>query len=269
MKYFIILNFIINVSLYSLSLSKSSYIDIPTANIYKGIFINLNSNYPIKTEGDVKFDPNIGIEFFYKRINASIKWYDGSDFALDLAYQLAAENRGFPSLAIGISELTYNKYISPVGSDDKTYEDEKYLPRPPEIASAYLVASKKLNENIEITAGIGRGKFVGYGPYSRYFNYDVLFDNKHENLVVGLFAGLQYSISKNISFIIEGDGRDANLGILYETNKFKGSLGFTKAEHLFVESEELLTPRINVNLSMKLPDVKKITKGELEIQDSL
>jgi outer membrane protein OmpA-like peptidoglycan-associated protein len=251
--------------LYSLSFSRNSYIDIPTANIDEGIFINLNLNYPLRTERDVKFDPNIGVEFFYEKFNGVIKWYDGSDFALDLAYQLAAENEGFPSLAIGISDLTYNKYISPVGSDDKTYEDEKYLPRPPEIASAYLVASKKLNENIEITAGIGRGKFVGYGPYSRYFNYDVLFDNKHENLVVGLFAGLQYSISKNISFIIEGDGRDANLGILYETNKFKGSLGFTKAEHLFVESEELLTPRINVNLSMKLPDVKKITKGELEI----
>jgi len=160
MKYFIIFNFIINVSLYSLSLSKSSYIDIPTANIHEGIFFNLNSNYPIKTEDDVKFDPNIGIEFFYKRINASIKWYDGSDFALDLAYQLTAGNEAFPSLAIGINDITYNKYISPVGTDDETYEDEKYLPRPPEIASAYLVASKKFNENFELTAGVGRGRLI-------------------------------------------------------------------------------------------------------------
>jgi outer membrane protein OmpA-like peptidoglycan-associated protein len=265
MKYFIILNFIINVSLYSLSLSKSSYIDIPTANIYKGIFINLNSNYPIKTEGDVKFDPNIGIEFFYKRINASIKWYDGSDFALDLAYQLAAENRGFPSLAIGISELTYNKYISPVGSDDKTYEDEKYLPRPPEIASAYLVASKKLNENIEITAGLGRGRFIGYGPRSKNVNFDVFLDEKHENVVLGLFGGLKYTMLGGLSLIIEGDGRDANVGMMYETDAFRGSLGLTKVEQFTASEDSPLTPRIDLNLSIKFPTIKRVSKGILDI----
>jgi outer membrane protein OmpA-like peptidoglycan-associated protein len=266
MKRFIFLSFLIVViSIYSLSFSRNSYIDIPTANFDEGIFININGNYPIKTESDVKFDPNIGIEFFYRRINAAVKWYNGVDFAFDLSYQLITENKGFALLTIGVNDLTYKKYISSIGSNDETYKDEKYLPRPPEIASVYLVASKKLNENIELTAGIGRGRFIGYGPNSRYFNYDILFDEKHENLVLGLFGALKYSVSENFSFIIEGDGRDANLGVLYETDKFKGTLGLTKAELIFIEGEELLAPRIDVNLSMKFPEIKKLAKGELEI----
>ena len=266
MRYFLVLQFIINVlTLHSLSLSKSSYIDIPTANFNDGIFINLNGNYPIRTEGDVEFDPNVGIEFFYKRINAVIKWYDGADFALDLSYQISQENEVFPALSVGINDITNNKYISPVGSEDETYEDEKYLPRPPEIASAYLVASKKLNENIELTAGVGRGRFIGYGPRSKNVNFDVFFDDKHENVVLGLFGGLKYTMFGGFSFVIEGDGRDANIGVQYETERFKGTLGVTKVEQFFTEEGSPLTPRVDLSLSMKLPTFKRVAKGNLEI----
>lgn len=266
MRYFLVLQFIINVlTLHSHSLSKSSYIDIPTANFNDGIFINLNGNYPIRTEGDVEFDPNVGIEFFYKRINAVIKWYDGADFAVDLSYQIAQENEGFLALSIGINDLTYNKYISPVGSDDETYEDEKYLPRPPEVASAYFVATKTISENIELTGGIGRGRFVGYGPISKYFNYDTFFEDEHENVVLGLFGGLKYSIFNGVSFIIEGDGRDANIGVQYETERFKGILGVTKVEQFSIYEGSPLTPRVDLSLSMKLPTFKRVAKGNLEI----
>jgi outer membrane protein OmpA-like peptidoglycan-associated protein len=266
MRYFIIFHFLINIlTSYSLSLSRSSYIDIPTANLNEGFFINLNGNYPIKEEGEVKFDPNAGFEFSFKRFNAVFKWYNEADFAMDLSYQIIKEIDNLPSISIGINDITYKKYISPVGSDSVTYDDENYVPRPPEVASAYLVASKKLNENIELTAGFGRGRFIGYGPRSKNLNFDIFLDEKHENVVLGLFGGLKFTILDGLSLIVEGDGRDANIGMMYETDIFKGSFGLTKVEQFTANEDLPLTPRIDFNLSIKFPTFEREAKGILDL----
>ncbi|MEA1912862.1 MAG: OmpA family protein [candidate division WOR-3 bacterium] len=241
-------------------LKRESYIDIPTAKNSQGIFINLNGNYPLRTESEIGIDPNVGVEFSYNIFDGVLKWYDGSDFALGLACQLL-KGENLPSLSFGIEDITYNKNISPVGSD-KTFDDEYYDPRPPEVASVYLSATKDFGENFEITAGIGRGRFVGYGPRSHLLNFDAMLDEEHENYVFGLFGGAKFTIPNGPSFIIEADGRDANVGLQYESGLLKGTLALSKLEQFAAEKGSSMTPRIDLSFSFGLP-LLKAEKKEL------
>ena len=80
-----------------------------------------------------------------------MKWYDGADFAMDLSYQITNGTGKFPAISIGIAEVSIDQYISPAGSEE-TFNDENYVDRPPEIASAYIVGTKKLGKSFELTA---------------------------------------------------------------------------------------------------------------------
>jgi outer membrane protein OmpA-like peptidoglycan-associated protein len=228
--------------------------------LLRGLYISANSSYPIKDVGDVKFDPNAGIDLSYKRFGAALKWYDGADFALDLAYLILEESERAPGLAIGIGELSNSKYVSPAGSEN-VFNDENYTDRPPEIASAYLVATKKISGNFEMTAGIARGKFVGYGPVSKYFNIDAFSDEKHENWAAGLFGGIRVIFSNGLAFIAEADGRDGNLGLEYQNELIKGTLALNKLE-VFNDAEDDLSPRVSLDLSYKITDIRKKAQKE-------
>ena len=250
-KFFMFLFFLCCIPLFSQMLHYDSYIDIPTANHTNGLFINTNMNLAIKSESEVGFDPNIGIEYTNGQLNTALKWYNGADFAFDVSYQIIEQNEKRPSIAVGIQELALNKFISPVGSEE-TYSDESYANRPPEIASFYGVATKDLGENFEITLGLGRGKFVGYGPRSFFPNTDVIFDEEHENWAIGLFGGIKINLNSPFSIILEADGRDGNLALEYKNVLFKGNLYLTKLEHLFSEEDSPSSIRIGLNLSYNL-----------------
>lgn len=247
--------FFISIALFSQTTRRESYIDIPSAQFNKGLFVNLNSSFPIGSENEVSTDINTGLEFAISRFDAILNWYSTSDFCLDLSYLLLEQNGMMPSLSLGIDNVTYRQYISPighaVGDTQNTYSDEGYEPRPPELVSTYLVATRKFSENFEITIGAGRGRFIGYGPRSQNLNFDVFFDEKHENFVFGLFGGIKLAIPNGPSFIIETDGRDANLGIQYGYGIFKGTLSIIKLEQFASAEGSNLTPRINLSLSFK------------------
>lgn len=251
----IFLIFLITITLNSQTARRESYIDIPSAHLTKGLFINLNGSFPTGSENEVSTDINSGLEFALNKFDILFNWYSTSNFSLDLSYLLLEQNGKIPSLSFGIDNITYRQYISPIGHAEgdtqNTYADEGYDPRPPEVVSAYLVATRKFSENFEMTLGLGRGRFIGYGPRSHLFNLDVFFDEKHELFTVGLFGGLKYTIPHGPSIVIETDGRDANLGIQYEYGLFKGTLGFIKLEQLASEEGSNLTPRINASFSFK------------------
>jgi hypothetical protein len=239
------------ISLNSQILHYNSYIEIPTANFTEGLFVNLDMNFATSSASDIPFDPNIGIEHTYGRLNMVFKWYNGAVFSSDISYQILKEKENKPSLAIGVYELTYYKYISPVGSDE-IYEDEYYPDRPPEIASFYGVATKKINKNFELTIGLGRGKFVGYGPRSFFPNTDVVFDEHHQNWALGLFGGIKAKLNNPFGFILEVDGRDANFALEYKTDLLKGNLYLAKIEQLIFDPAHLHCARIGLNFSYKL-----------------
>lgn len=261
MKYFIFaFLLVVSITLDALQMKREAYIDIPTANLNRGLYIDVNSSYPIRDVDDVKFDPNIGIDLSYKRFGVAVKWYDGADFALDVSYQILRDNGSFPGFAIGISELAANEYISSAGYED-VFNDESYGDRSPEIASVYVVGTKRFGRNFEVTAGIGRGKFVGYGPTSKYGNIDVFFDENHENMAFGLFGGMRIIFTTGLAFLAEGDGRDINIGIEYQNELIKGALALEKVEVLN-NAENGLSPRIGFNLSYKIMDFQEKERKE-------
>ena len=259
---FSVILFIISVTTFAYQMKRETYIDIPTANFTQGLYINVNSSYPIKDVDDVKFDPNIGLDLTYKRLGLALKWYNDADFALDVSYQMLKESTSDPGLAIGISEISYNRYVSSAGFED-IYNDEEYPDRPPEIFSLYFVGTKALNDNFEMTVGIARGRFVGYGPVSRYFNIDAFSEVKHKNWALGLFTGVKLSFPNGLSFILEADGRDANMGLTYQNELVKGTLALNKLE-VFNDAEDELSPRISLDLSYKIIDMEGKTKKEEE-----
>jgi outer membrane protein OmpA-like peptidoglycan-associated protein len=260
-RLFIVVLFVVSITVSAFHMKRESYVDIPTANLKRGLYINVSSSYPIKDVDDVKFDPNFGIDFSYNKFAAALKWYNGVDFSLDLSYQILADSGGSPGLAIGVGEVAVDKYISPAGSDE-VFNDENYADRPPEIASAYIVGTKKISENFEFTAGIGRGRFIGYGPRSHLVNVDVFFDENHENWALGVFGGVKVILPNNLSFIIEEDGRDANIGVEYQNELVKGTLALNKLE-LFTAGEGVeLSPRISLNLSYKISGMEERVEKE-------
>jgi outer membrane protein OmpA-like peptidoglycan-associated protein len=264
----VIVLFIISNAVCAYNMKREAYIDIPTANFNQGLYVNVNSSYPIRSQDSIKFDPNLAIDFSYNKFGGALKWYNGLDFALDLSYQLLTENGYYPALAVGVGEMAISKYVSPAGSDE-VFSDENYPDRPPEIASAYIVATKKLGSSFEMTAGAGRGRFTGYGPRSHLVNTDLFFDDKHENIAMGLFTGIRLILPNNLGFIIEEDGRDANVGIEYENKLFKGTLALNKLELFGINSEYGLSPRISLNLSYKITDFKKVKSSKQDNMASI
>jgi outer membrane protein OmpA-like peptidoglycan-associated protein len=253
----LVISFIMSVTTVSaFYMKRESYVDIPSANFNRGLYFNLSSSYPVRDVDDVKFDPNFGIGFSYNRFGGALKWYNGADFSFDLSYQILEGNSNIPGLSIGMAEITVTQYISPAGSD-KVFNDEDYPDRPPEIASAYLVGTKKIGENFEITAGLGRGRFVGYGPRSYIPNSDIFFEEKHKNWVIGLFGGMRIILPNKLAFILEDDGRDVNFGIEYQSELVRGTLALNKLELFTADEEWGFSPRISLNVSYKIMGMKK------------
>jgi hypothetical protein len=251
-KFLFVIFFFCFLPLNSQMLHHDSYIDIPSADYTEGLFINLDANFPLKSSGEVKFDPNFGIEYTYRELNTAFKWYNGMDFAFDVSYRVLQEETRRPSIALGIYEICYDKFISPAGSD-RTYEDEEYENRPPEIVSLYGVVTKNINSKFQINMGVGRGKFVGYGPRSFVPNTDVLFNENHEKWALGLFMGVKLRLKKPLSFILEADGRDANFALEYKSQLLKGTFYLIKMEQFFSDSN---SARLGLNVSYNLSSLK-------------
>ncbi len=239
-----------SLSLAGQRLQRNSYIDIPSANFQDGLFINVNGNYPFSSESNFGFDPNAGIEFTKSRINVGLNWFDGTDFGVDLAYQFHKSQT--TALSFGIDNITFSKYISPLGADT-TFSDEIYENRPPEAWSFYFVGNRKFGKKFEFAAGIGRGKFVGYGPRSYLPNTDIFFSDKHENFSLGLILGGKYSANDWLDLLLEADGRDINLGIQFDLGRFQAELSATKLEGTLFGGDESHSARINSTISFKLP----------------
>ncbi|GAF74465.1 unnamed protein product, partial [marine sediment metagenome] len=204
------------------------------------------------------------MELAINNVNICLNWFSGADFVLDFSYLVLKEQGNLPSLSLGINNITYQEYISPIGHDSSAFADELYINRPPEVASAYIVATKSFGRAFEITGGIGRGEFIGYGPRSHLLNFDVFFEDKHEKFIFGFFGGVKFSVPGGPSLILETDGRDANLGIQYEIGRFKGKFGINKIE-LFTLEDLKRTPRINADFSIRTYSFEKPRPGQIKI----
>jgi len=186
------------------------------------------------------------------------------NYALNTKLSFLEEKEFVPALAIGIDNITYTEWISSVGGestigfeDDLGYAGE----RPKEAFSIFLAATKNIEDfemPLSATIGIGRGKFVGRGPLSKYTNSDVFFDTTH-SAVFGIFGGLALELTPNLSAIIEYDGRDGNVGLRYDLQHFTFNAAFTHLEQL--RSEGTIASRIALGVALKSTILAPEKKG--------
>lgn len=244
------------------------YIDIPSGFIpTKGIYLNFSGGVEL---GDVpqdvnKYNINAAFNLVLPKFEGSLSYYKIQDWTLDIKYLLFSNN--VYSAAIGIDRITYRKYITPLGGGDENttgYLDEQYRIRPQERFSLYFVNTYKPYELVEFTSGIGRGRYVGYGPRSKYFNLDYLFvkddtSRYHQDIVFGLFGGFRIKILPYLSAVIEFDGRDVNAGLGVNIKDYYFNLCLTKIEQI----SDILDRNVRLNFSFggKVFDMAQPRKG--------
>ncbi len=232
----------------------SGLIGIPTANVIgNGLEVRILTSFATKSMVSYPADFDIVLGgCFNKNIELYLKTYTLKDYALDFKYLILKGEGKKPSFAAGIRNITYRKYISPVGGSEETAfpDDSDYVKvggRPPEIGSIYGVISFKPHSLIEMSFGLGRGEFVGYGPHSHWFNTDMFFSTNHPWGTFGLFMGAKIELKPYLFLMADFDGRNANIGLRYDSPMFQANIAWERVEQTIGSSPT----RIGVELSYK------------------
>jgi len=241
-------------------------IDIPTAIPSEESFISIIPTGSFALGDDphsTTVDLTAGLSIA-RRAEICLSAFTLKDYSLHVNFSVLEERGTMPALAIGVDNITYHEWVSSAGSgdtvglvDDLGYGDH----RPKEFFSAFIVATKTIgNLGLPLTAtvGIGRGRFVGRGPLSKYTNSDAFSDEKHTE-AIGMFGGLAVKFTPQLSGMVEYDGRDGNLGLRYELKNLSFDLAFTHLEQL--RSEGNIVPRFAFGLGLKIPVLSPPKEG--------
>lgn len=257
-------------------------IDIPSARVIKGGVWKafLSGNFVIGESKDSPADANVGFAYGIRDWGeVTISMLTTVDYTINFNSVLLKESGGIPAIGFGIHNMTYRKYVSELGSsEDFGYSDDvdyiKVARRPHEAFSIFFVATKDMGGFGEHTIGFGRGKYVGFGPHSHWFNSDMLFvttDQKellgqaHED-AIGLFFGSKWNIIEPFSFMLEFDGRDVNTGLCYEASMFEVNLALTHLEQIGKSHRPRISFGASVN-SMALPKGPEYGRVVLSVYD--
>lgn len=249
----------------------TGFIDIPTVTQYDipGMFGGgIMFSMPFSTEDPIPsdlVDPDpkdftLTLRYgFGGRGEIALSMYTPSAFALAVSYLLKEERGNTPALFCGIDNITYNPHISTIGIKDTVgFVEEKnydrFNHRPPELLSAYIAMQKSLGQYLNLVIGLGRGRFVGYGPRSHIFNTDLFvmgedYTDSTKSIsgwAFGIFFGGSIRFPFGLELIAEIDGRDGNAGIKYHHKYFTTTFAITKAEHFW--SPKPFSPRFTIGL---------------------
>ncbi len=242
--------------LYSEIRTSTFLFDIPTANVNKGFFYEFtfagtftSSDDPFPVDTDLHFMLSL-----FNRLEMSLSYLTIRDFNISpsLKFNLIREKENVPCISIGVLNLWTARYISSVGrgkyiiwEDDSTYIGP--YRRTSERNSFYIVFTKDFGPWGRYNIGFGRGAFVGYGPRSRQFNTDRIYNwERTHNDAVGIFWGMDIEIIDNMRGGFEFDGRDFNIGFNFKRSGFEVRLLAAKIEHRLGGWEEL-SPRIDLS----------------------
>jgi hypothetical protein len=223
--------------------------------------VSADMSLPIKgtTAGRAR-EENSAVRFApYKHLDFALTAYTFADYVLDVKYQLMGGGPGRLGLAVGVYDLGLNRYVSPLGHGtanvwpDWKYQANDVMVRPYENLSAFGVASYRATTSIRLHAGIGRGRFVGYGDKSKYLNTDIL-SHGHHQWAVGLFGGAEVFVIPQVAVVAEASGRDVNAGLRANFSALTATVAWTKMEGLlFLEGGEP-RGRLEVSLSYRFHD---------------
>ncbi len=260
MKYVMCFLLVLTAPVFARFNRTSGLIDIPTARIlpHLGYRIGTDLSFGLKSgpydevfeENLVKASIGLGdIVEVYVDVY-TIPWPGSFTVATGFCQNFYSGKK--LALAWGIHSISYTADISEIGHDgssawhDDTLFHEGDYEKPFEAGSGFLVATYSLEDNIDATIGLGRGRYVGYGEISRYFNSN-FYHEKGGDWGIGLFAGLELKANEDVSFIIEGDGRDINVGGVYRPLPWEFGLALTKCE-FFADWDEF-RPRVALSVA--------------------
>ncbi len=243
----------------------SGLIDIPTARIlpHLGYRIGTDFSFMLQTdsyeqvfeENMLKASLGLGdiVEVYFDIYTTPSPWLeDPGHFTAAIGFCHNFYNGQNLDLAWGIHTISYSADVSEIGHGDSSswYDDLLYssgdYKKPYEVGSAFLVSTYSLNDKIDLTLGLGRGRYVGYGDIAKYFNSN-FYHKKGGDWGIGLFGGLKFKVSKDLSFIIEGDGRDINVGSVFKPLPWEFGFALTKCEY-FADWNEF-RPRVEISLA--------------------
>jgi len=247
----------------------SGFIDIPTVPQYNisGMYGGgLTFSFPFTTNDpdptdDEKPDPmDFTMVFRYGlagRAEISLAMYTPVTYALSFSYLITPEKNNNPAFFCGVDDISYNTHLSTIGMQGETgfIEEKNYHlkcnGRPWELFSTYIAMQKSFAPVFNLVVGLGRGRFVGYGPRSHIFNTDLFvlgeeyMTRSHSWWAFGIFFGGSIKAGP-VELIAEIDGRDGNAGIKYHHKYFTGTLAITKCEHFW--SPEPFSPRFTLGV---------------------
>ncbi len=237
----------------------SGLIDIPEARIlpHLGYRIGVNGTFGLGSNSVIEglegnFHSSLGLA---DKFEVYFDIYTISNFTAAIGFcHNFLKNDKF-ALSWGIHQISYALDVSEIGHGDSTgwHDDLTYYrgdyEKPFELGSAFLDSTYSLNKFVDVSLGLGRGRYVGYGTHSKYFNSNVHHDQGGD-WAVGLIAGLDLKLTKGISFLIDGDGRDINLGFVCRYKPIELGLAISKFEYFIWRGQgESYQPRLALSVS--------------------
>jgi len=258
-------------------------IDIPVARVINGGTYKVFSSgiFTIGENLDSPADFNTGFAYGIGDWGeVTISMLTTVDYTFNFNGVFLKESGGIPAIGFGIHNITYRKYVSDLGhTEEFGYSDDvdyiKVARRPHEQFSLYFVATKNLGGSYgEYTLGFGRGKYVGFGPHSHWFNSDMLFASTDQNELLGkahedafgLFFGSRWQIIDPLSFMLEFDGRDVNAGVGYKFPIAELNLAWTHLEQIGKSHRTRVSLGASVS-SMAMPEAPKYAYVSLRVYD--
>ena len=233
----------------SLPFSRSGLIDIPTASMLLHTQVKLGGavtafSYQYAdstTENDFAVGGHLEFGLF-GRAQLGITWLGDAGISGNVRVLAIHESTTIPAIAFGCQNITGEKnYEFFADAQDSLYRYEES-----QNFSAYMVLTKSLDYFSRIPVCLHLG--YGIGRFRQGENSD--FDGI-SNPVRGLFGGIDYHPTRNVSLMLEWDGRDANLGASFTMNpnvRFLGAIA--ELEQLAMSNRDLSDVMQNVKFSL-------------------
>jgi len=217
----------------------SGLIDVPGARIlpHLGFRTGLDGSFNLSSSDAIeKSDMNFHVSFgLFDRVESYLNVYTVDNFTAVIGFCHNFYSSSSLAFAWGVHEVSYSKEVSEVGRgdsigwfDDMMYNTGDYK-KPFELGSAFVVSTYSLHKNLDVTIGFGRGRYVGYGTHSKYFNSNY-YHEQGGDWGVGIFAGLEAKLGEHVRFMLDGDGRDVNIGLGFSFLPVEINIALTKAE---------------------------------------
>jgi len=259
MKKLLIFTLIVAIPLVADFKRTSGLIDIPTTRILPHFGYRIGADFTAQLgpgEYDQVFEENLHaslglgnfLEIYFDMYTIIEDWTMAGGFC----HRLYGSDKF--GIAWGIHSFSSLSDMSEIGQtveagwyDDQLYQQDDY-DKPYERFSGFVVSTYALSKKIDVSLGFGRGRYVGYGSVSKYLNSN-FYREEGGDWGIGIFCGLEYKLTDRTSFMIEGDGRDVNAGILFQPLPWEFGFALTKMEY-FLDWDEY-RPRVAFSASYK------------------